>query len=71
MIDRTDDPVYGRNPDNAAILNIDNIGFKKYKEERARVLKLEHVSATVETLQRDMNDIKSLLQQLVNGKTNG
>lgn len=71
ILEKTDHPSFMRNPHNAAILNTDVNGFKKYKEERARVMKLEQVSKAVETLQQDMSDIKAMLQQLVNGRTNG
>lgn len=71
MIQKTDHPAFGRDSRNTAILNIDTTGYKKFKEERSRIIKLEQVSRTVETLQRDMSEIKSLLQHLVNGRTNG
>lgn len=70
-LENTDHPAFKRNPYNAAILNTDVDGFKKYKDERARIQKLEQVSKAVETLQQDMSDIKFMLQQLVNGRTNG
>ena len=70
-IQKTDHPSFIRNMDTSAILNIDTHGYKKYKDERARIIKLEQLSQSVETLQQDMSDIKTLLQQLVNGRTNG
>ena len=70
-LQKTDDKSFVRNPDNAAILNTDTSGFKSYREDRARILKVQQLSNTVETLQQDMADIKSMLQQLVNGRTNG
>ena len=51
-----------------AIINIDTDEFNRYKAERERVLRLNQVSMDVEQLQKDMSDIKMLLQQLVNGK---
>lgn len=64
-------PEYARQAGSSAILNIDAASFKRYKEERTRILKLDHLTEDVSALQKDMQDIKTLLQQLVNGKTNG
>ncbi len=60
-----------RQPGSSAVLNIDTASFNRYKEERSRIFKLDALANEVQSLQKDMGDIKMLLQQLVNGKTNG
>jgi hypothetical protein len=62
---------YARHATSSAILNIDAASFNRYKDERAKILKMDQLAREVNTLQKDMGDIKMLLQQLVNGKTNG
>ena len=62
---------YIRQPGSSALLNKDATAFNKFKAERERIFQLENLSKEVNTLQKDMGDIKMLLQQLVNGKTNG
>lgn len=65
---KTDDPGFVREPRTTAIINIDTKGFKRFKEERAQILKTQQLAKDVASLQSDMKDIKQLLQQLVNGK---
>lgn len=67
----TEQPEYVRQSGSSAVLNIDTASFNRYKEERSRIFKIDSLANEVQTLQRDMGDIKMLLQQLVNGKTNG
>lgn len=62
---------YERDASSFAILNTDTEAFNQYKEEREKILKLDRLAKEVQTLQQDIGDIKTLLQQLVNGKTNG
>ena len=57
-----------RQADSKAIINTDTDEFNRYRAERARILQLDQVSQEVQQLQKDMGDIKMLLQQLVNGK---
>lgn len=67
----TEQPKYARQSGSSAVLNIDTASFNRYKEERSRIFKIDALANEVQSLQRDMGDIKMLLQQLVNGKTNG
>ena len=57
-----------RQPDSKAVINIDTDEYNRYKAEREKILQLNQVSQEVQQLQKDMGDIKMLLQQLVNGK---
>ena len=68
---KTNDPHLVRDKDTNAIINIDNIGFETYMKERERILRLDAVSVEVTSLKQDMTQIKQMLQQLLNGKTNG
>lgn len=57
-----------RQTDSKAVINIDTDEFNRYKAERDRTLRINQVAKDVDQLQKDMSDIKMLLQQLVNGK---
>ena len=57
-----------RQTDSKAVINIDTDEFNRYKAERDRTLRINQVAKDVDQLQKDMGDIKMLLQQLVNGK---
>ena len=57
-----------RQQDSKAVINIDTDEYNRYKAERERILQINQVSQEVQLLQKDMSDIKMLLQQLVNGK---
>lgn len=57
-----------RQTSSQAVINIDTDEFKRYKAEREKTLKINQVAKDVDQLQKDMGDIKMLLQQLVNGK---
>lgn len=73
MIDKfvkTEDPFFVRDPSSTALLNIDNIGYKQYLEERERIKQVQLLAQDVSNLKSDIGDIKQLLQQIVNGKTN-
>lgn len=60
-----------RHQDSLAILNTDIDLYKKFKQERQRIFKMDELAQEVQTLQKDIGDIKKMLQQLVNGKQNG
>lgn len=60
-----------RHQDSFALLNTDIDLYNKFTQERQRIFKLDDLANEVHSLQQDMGDIKKLLQQLVNGKTNG
>jgi len=59
---------FARQPHSKAVINIDTDEYNRYKAEREKILQLNRVSQEVQQLQKDMGDIKMLLQQLVNGK---
>ena len=70
MIDPTSSKIgkFVRQQDSKAVINIDTDEYNRYKAERERILQINQVSQEVQLLQKDMSDIKMLLQQLVNGK---
>jgi hypothetical protein len=57
-----------RQQGSSAILNIDATGFNQYRQERKRILKTDQLAQEMQLMQKDMSEIKMLLQQLVNGK---
>lgn len=68
IIEKNDFSNLVRQQGTSAILNIDATGFNQYREERERILKTDQLARDVLHLQKDMSEIKMLLQQLVNGK---
>ena len=68
---KTEDPSFVRDKRSTAILNIDKAGYTQFKMEREQALQAMRTTQEVAKLQRDMDEIKQLLQQLINGKTNG
>lgn len=67
----TEDIRFAKDLRSKAILNIDTAGYEAFKNERQRVLRQQQLEQQVSGLQQDMSDIKQLLQQLLNGRTNG
>ena len=67
---KTDDPQFAKDPASTAVLNTDVVGFNMFKQERDRILKLQQLSEDMICLQKEVCDIKQLLQQLINGRTN-
>lgn len=55
-----------------AVLNIDVVAYQSYKNARAREQQLrqslESVSAEMQTMQQEMNELRSMVQTLINGK---
>jgi len=70
-LNRTEHPEYARERDSNAILNMDTPSFIRYKDERAKILRMDQIANEVQSMKNDMDDIKMLLQQLLDGKTNG
>ena len=69
--EKTNDVNFIRDIDSMAVLNIDTVGYQRFAQERARILQLQRVTNEVAILHEDINDIKQLLQQLIDGKLNG
>lgn len=51
-----------------AVLNIDSASFSAYKAARSKDLALNDVIHDVDSIKKDMADIKTLLMVLINGK---
>jgi endonuclease III len=74
---KTDHPGFAKDDTRGraqAVLNIDNVSYTAYKEARAKERQLSDVINEVGTLKQDINDIKSLLANIVsklNGNNNG
>lgn len=48
-----------------AILNVNDRDLNKYKEEREEALKIKRLAENQESLSRDVDEIKSLLKELL------
>ena len=60
-----DHPDLVRQVESNAILNVDVDSLNKYKEERARQMKIANVIKENEELKADVAEIKSMLRQLL------
>jgi len=65
------DSNYVRDPLSKAILNIDTVGFERFKTERDFMLRQQQLEKNVHDLQKDLKEFKDLIKQLINGNTNG
>lgn len=54
-----------RDPRSSAILNTDNTALQAYKEKKARDSKINNMLNEFENMKNDVEEIKSLLKQLV------
>lgn len=71
MIIPTNDKRYAKDWESTAILNIDDEGYRSFKLERDRLLQQVRTQNEVAEIRRELDDIKQLLKQLINGTTNG
>jgi hypothetical protein len=55
-----------RHANSRGIVNIDNDELKKYREERDRAKKLNNIIEEQDKINQELNDIKSLLSQILN-----
>ena len=57
-----------RDPDTGSIVNVNNLEYQQYVAVReAKKVKNESVEEDLANLKSEMNEIKSLLKELVNG----
>ena len=57
-----------RDPDTGSIVNVNNLEYQQYVSVReSKKVKNESVEKDLANLKSDMNEIKSLLKELVNG----
>lgn len=57
-----------RDSRNKAIVNVDNGALEAYKKQRKIIASAKSLSEEVELLKSDINEIKSLIHQLINKK---
>lgn len=58
-----------RDPNSKAILSKDSDSLNKYKEDRELKRKLVEVAQNYDTLKNDVNDIKTMIQFLIERKS--
>ena len=71
MIIPTNDKRFVKDWESTAILNIDDEGYRSFKLDRDRLLQQTKTQNDVAEIRRELDDIKQLLKQLINGTTNG
>lgn len=60
-----------RDTHSQAIINNDKQEFLRFKQQRERELQLQKTINDVESLKKEVREIKRLLQQLIDGRVNG
>lgn len=68
---KTEDPSLLRDMHTGAIINNDMAAYKAFLNEREKGMRIDSVTKEIQELQDDVSQIKHMLQQLLNGKTNG
>ena len=59
-----------RDPDTGSIVNVNNLEYQQYVSVReSKKVKNESVEKDLANLKSEMNEIKSLLKELVNGQS--
>lgn len=59
-------PGYARDPRNHALINTNNDAYKTYMKLRDEKLKVKNLTEQVDSLQSQFDEMKNLLQTLVN-----
>ena len=59
---------FQKDSESRAILNVDKNALSAYKAQRTNIKKAMDVSNEIENLKLDVQEIKSLLHQLINNK---
>jgi hypothetical protein len=70
MIQKTDVPNLVRDTTTRALINTDNGAFSTYKENRNREIRVSSICDQVNSLQNDLQQIKSLLTSILNKANN-
>ena len=60
-----DHPDLAKDLSSKGVVNVDNSGYNKYREQRARQEQLNKVLAEHEEIKRDVSEIKDMLRQLL------
>jgi|LauGreDrversion4_2_1035121.scaffolds.fasta_scaffold423936_2 hypothetical protein len=71
MIIPTNDKRFVKDWESTAILNIDDEGYRSFKLDRDRLLQQTKTQNDVAEIRQELDSIKQLLKQLINGNTNG
>ena len=56
-----------RDPKSKAIINVDQIAYNSFRSDEKKSRELQKTISRVDALQGDVNDIKQMLQTLING----
>ena len=54
-----------KNGDNKAVLSVDSKSLDKYREERAKLLKLQDVANNHDILKKKVDDIQTMLEKIL------
>lgn len=59
-----------RHPFNQAVINTDSVSYKQYVHETNRGRQMANALNEVNTLRKDVDDIKDMLRTIINGMNN-
>lgn len=63
-----EDPSFEKDNHNKAILNVDMDALSAYKKQRKIITAATTATKEIEVIKKDIDEIKSLLHQLINNK---
>lgn len=61
-------PQFQKDSESRAILNVDKNALNAYKAQRRNIKKALSVNEEMEVIKKDIDEIKTLLHQLINNK---
>lgn len=63
--------MYARDPVSKAVINIEDGHYKAIVARRQEKIKNSQLEQEINIIRSELNDIKLLLQEVINGKNNG
>lgn len=68
---KTEDPNLVRDMSSGAIINMDDGYYKQIVAQRAQNKQMQQQCEEMQSLKNELSDIKSMLQQVLNGRKDG
>lgn len=68
---KTEDPNLVRDMSSGAIINMDDGYYKQIVAQRAQNKQMQQQCEEMQALKNELSDIKSMLQQVLNGRKDG
>jgi|APCry1669191812_1035378.scaffolds.fasta_scaffold04737_2 hypothetical protein len=62
---KTDVEGFVKDPNNGAVLSVDYVGLDAYRKQKQNALKAERANIRLDSVEKDLGEIKQMLQQLL------